>query len=98
MSCLIIYALQLEQGKYYVGKTHRSEGAELRFQEHLSGRGSEWTKFYKPISIIESYEHHSTFEEDVLTKKYMMKYGIEHVRGGSYTMIELEESIELLSI
>lgn len=91
MTCLIIYALQLEQGKYYVGKTHRSEGAELRFQEHLTGRGSEWTRMYKPISIIESYEDHSTFEEDVLTKKYMMKYGIKNVRGGSYTKIELEE-------
>ena len=91
---LIIYALQLEQGKYYVGKTHRFEGfdgVELCFEEHLAGRGSEWTKKYYPISIIESYEHHSTFEEDVLTKKYMMKYGIDNVRGGSYTKIELEE-------
>lgn len=91
---LIIYALQLEQGKYYVGKTHRFEGfdgVELCFQEHLEGRGCEWTKLYKPISIIESYEHDSTFEEDDLTKKYMMKYGIEHVRGGSYTKIDLEE-------
>lgn len=91
MACLIIYALQLESDKFYVGKTYRSEGAELRFQEHLSGRGSEWTKKYKPILIIESYEHDSNFEEDVLTKKYMMKYGIENVRGGSYTKIELEE-------
>ncbi len=91
MACLIIYALQLEQGKYYIGKTHRSEGVELRFEEHITGRGSEWTKKYHPISIIESYEHYSIFEEDVLTKKYMMKYGIENVRGGSYTKIELEE-------
>ncbi len=91
MSGLIIYALKLEKGKYYVGKTDRFEGAEIRFQEHLSGRGSEWTKMYKPISIIETYEHYSTFEEDVLTKKYMMKYGIENVRGGSYTKIDLEE-------
>jgi predicted GIY-YIG superfamily endonuclease len=88
MASLIIYALQLESGKYYVGKTHN---LELRFQEHKSGNGSEWTKKYKPISIIESYEHDSTFEEDVLTKKYMMKYGIENVRGGSYAKIELEE-------
>jgi len=88
MSCLIIYALQLEKGKYYVGKTH---SLELRFQQHKSSNGSEWTKKYKPISIIESYEHHSTFEEDILTKKYMMKYGIDNVRGGSYTKIELEE-------
>jgi len=90
---LLIYALQLEQGKYYVGKTHRFEGfdgLQFCFQEHIEGRGCEWTKLYKPISIIESYEHHSTFEEDVLTK-YMMKYGIENVRGGSYTKIVLEE-------
>lgn len=91
MTCLIIYALKLEKGKYYVGKTHRTEGVELRFEEHLTGRGSEWTKLYKPVSIAESYEHDSTFEEDVLTKKYMMKYGIENVRGGSYTKIDLEE-------
>ena len=92
MSYLIIYALKLEEGKYYVGKTHCFEGGvELRFEEHLKGLGSEWTKKYCPISIIESYEHYSTFEEDVLTKKYMMKYGIENVRGGSYTKIELEE-------
>ena len=91
MASLTIYVLQLEQGKYYVGKTQRLEGVKLRFEEHLTGRGSEWTKLYKPMSIVESYGHYSTFEEDVLTKKYMMKYGIENVRGGSYTKIDLEE-------
>jgi len=88
MASLVIYALLLVEGKYYIGKTHN---LELRFQEHKSGNGSEWTKKYKPISIMESYNHHSTFEEDVLTKQYMMKYGIDNVRGGSYTKIELEE-------
>ncbi len=91
MASLTIYALQLEKGKYYIGKTQRLEGVKLRFEEHLTGRGSEWTKLYKPMSIVESYGHYSTFEEDVLTKKYMMKYGIENVRGGSYTKIDLEE-------
>jgi predicted GIY-YIG superfamily endonuclease len=88
---LTIYALQLETNKFYIGKTNRNEGVDIRFQEHKSGRGSEWTKLYKPVSIIEYYEHDSTFEEDVLTKKYMIKYGIENVRGGSYTKIELDE-------
>ena len=88
---LTIYALQLESNKFYIGKTSRNEGVDVRFQEHKSGRGSEWTKLYKPVSIIQSYEHDSSFEEDVLTKKYMIKYGIENVRGGSYTKIELDE-------
>ena len=88
---LSIYALKLENEKYYIGKTHRGVDANIRFQEHKSGNGAEWTKLYKPISIIESYEHDSAFEEDVFTKKYMMKYGIDNVRGGSYTKIVLDE-------
>lgn len=91
MSNLIIYALLLESNKFYIGKTSRIEGVNLRFHEHLTGRGSEWTKKFKPISIIESYDCDSSFEEDVLTKKYMMTYGIQNVRGGSYTKIELED-------
>jgi predicted GIY-YIG superfamily endonuclease len=88
---LTIYALQLETNKYYIGQTNRGTNATIRFQEHKSGKGSEWTKRYKPISIIETYETESLFEEDILTKKYMMKYGIENVRGGSYTKIDLDE-------
>lgn len=88
---LTIYALELESNKYYIGQTHRATGANIRFQEHKSGNGSEWTKLYKPISIIETYETESLFEEDILTKKYMIKYGIENVRGGSYTKIDLDE-------
>jgi predicted GIY-YIG superfamily endonuclease len=91
MSNLIIYALLLESDKFYIGKTSRVEGVNLRFYEHVTGRGSEWTKKYKPISIIEDYEHNCSLEEDVLTKKYMIKYGIENVRGGSYTKIDLEQ-------
>jgi predicted GIY-YIG superfamily endonuclease len=88
---LTIYALKLESEKYYIGKTHRGVNADIRFQEHKSGNGSEWTKLYKPISIVETYEHDSAFEEDVFTKKYMLKYGIDNVRGGSYTKIVLDE-------
>ena len=88
---LTVYALKLENDKYYIGKTHRGVDADIRFQEHKSGKGSEWTKMYKPISIVETYVHDSAFEEDVLTKKYMMKYGIENVRGGSYIKIVLDE-------
>lgn len=91
LTMLTIYALQLENNKYYIGKTYRNIGASIRFEEHKTERGSEWTKLYKPISIIEEYQHNSTFEEDNLTKKYMMKYGIENVRGGSYTKIVLDD-------
>ena len=88
---LAIYALQLINDKYYIGKTSRD--VFNRFQEHLHciGLGSEWTRTYQPIKILETYKTDSRFEEDILTKKYMMKYGIDNVRGGSYTKIVLDE-------
>ena len=43
-----IYILKLEDNCYYVGK---SENVEQRFQQHLSGSGSFFTKKHKPILI-----------------------------------------------
>ena len=84
-----IYALELESSKYYIGKTSRD--VSIRFEEHKNENGSEWTSMYKPVKIIEQYHSVSQFEEDTLTKKYMMKHGIDNVRGGSYTKIMLDE-------
>ncbi len=76
-----IYILQLEKGKYYVGKSDNPKG---RFQEHKNGTGSAWTRTYKPVQIVKIIPNASHFEEDKITKEYMAKYGIENVRGGSY--------------
>lgn len=84
-----IYALELDSGKYYIGKTSRD--VSIRVQEHTTGNGSEWTSTYKPVKIIENYQSDSQFEEDILTKKYMIKHGIDNVRGGSYTKFVLDE-------
>lgn len=45
-----IYILKLNDNKYYIGKTNRI--VIDRYQEHLEGIGSFWTKKYKPLSII----------------------------------------------
>ena len=83
-----IYILKLEGGKYYVGK---SEDVVKRYQQHLNGDGSAWTKKYKPISLEKTIENASPFDEDKITKEYMSKHGINNVRGGSYVEIELSE-------
>ena len=45
-----IYILKLQSNKYYIGKTNNPN---FRLEEHGSGKGSTWTKKYKPkISII----------------------------------------------
>ena len=83
-----VYALKLADGKYYIGK---SDNIEQRLHDHFSGSGSAWTREYKPIKVIERRENVSRFEEDKMTKEYMEKYGIDNVRGGAYTQVDLSE-------
>ena len=83
-----IYVLKLQGGKYYVGKSSDVIG---RYQQHVNGNGSAWTKKYKPISLLECKSDVSPFEEDKVVKEYMAKYGIDNVRGGSYTQISLDQ-------
>jgi len=83
-----IYVLRLKGGKYYIGK---SEDVMGRYQQHLNGQGSAWTRKYAPVSLEKTIENVSPFEEDKVTKEYMDKYGIENVRGGSYVSLELSE-------
>jgi len=83
---VFIYTLQLKQGKYYVGKT---SNPNFRIKSHFNSEGSEWTKIYKPEKLLELIEG-DDYDEDKYTKIYMDKYGIDNVRGGSYTSIILD--------
>jgi hypothetical protein len=79
-----IYILQLENNKYYIGKTKNSE---LRIRRHFNGKGSEFTKLFKPIKVEKIY--FNCDDELKYTLKYMYKYGIENVRGGPFVKINL---------
>jgi predicted GIY-YIG superfamily endonuclease len=90
---LSIYILELQENKWYIGKTYKK--VKERFQEHLDGKGSSWTSKYKPIKIhhtIDTCGHvkgAEYWQENALTLEYMEEYGIENVRGGSYTNVVL---------
>jgi predicted GIY-YIG superfamily endonuclease len=88
MASTNVYVLQCTGGKYYVGK---SDNVELRFQQHLRGFGSAWTRKYKPVKIVKTIPNTSSFEEDKQVKEYMLKYGIENVRGGSYVEEKMDD-------
>ena len=81
-----IYILKLELGKYYVGKTTNITD---RIEDHYSGNGSEWTKKYKLIAIMELHHNCDNYDEDKYTFKMIEKYGIDNVRGGTFTKINL---------
>ena len=78
-----IYVLLCEGNHYYIGKTERK--IEKRIEEHFRTNGSYWTKKYKPLKVVETIQSDDKMDEDKYTKKYMLMYGIEKVRGGSYT-------------
>ena len=88
MATTNIYVLKLAGGKYYVGK---SENPQQRFQQHLAGSGSSWTRKYKPIAIEKVIPNCSPLDEDKYTKEYMMKHGMDNVRGGTYVEIKLDD-------
>jgi hypothetical protein len=75
-----IYTLELENGKYYIG---RSNQPKKRILTHFNENGSEWTKLYSPIRVISEIKG-DDFDEDKYTLIAMNKYGIDNVRGGSY--------------
>jgi predicted GIY-YIG superfamily endonuclease len=93
MSLTNIYVLKCEEGKYYVGKSSDVMG---RYQQHMSGSGSAWTRKYKPIKIEKITSDVSHFEEDKIVKEYMLKYGPRNVRGGAYSQMELDNNIMAL--
>ena len=86
-----IYILRLRDGRYYVGKT---DNITKRFQQHVKGYGSAWTKKYAPIEIARRIEGASPYDEDRYVKEYMGIYGIQNVRGGSYVQMNLTDAQE----
>jgi len=83
-----IYILKLQNDKWYIGK---SDNPEKRFLQHKNGSGSAWTNKYRAEELTKVIENVSPFDEDKFTKEYMSIYGIDNVRGGSYTQIILPD-------
>lgn len=82
-----VYVLECEHGKYYVGSTCRRR---QRFKEHKSPRGgSKWTKMHPPIRILHETRRipkaYYLGMEATITAEYMLKYGINNVRGAMFS-------------
>ena len=85
-----IYVLQLQHGKYYVGKT---SNPLFRLNDHFHNNGSTWTKKYKPLKILKIIPDCDDYDEDKYTRIYMERYGINNVRGGSFVKLRLNDNV-----
>ncbi|CAB4444270.1 unnamed protein product [Rhizophagus irregularis] len=85
-----VYVLECNNNKYYIGKTSRS--VNIRFKELRNGSGSEWTRQYRPIRIVESEKTVNLHLELNKTLDYMNEYGIDNVRGSCYSSVNLSKT------
>ena len=76
-----IYILKLEHGKFYVGK---SESPYSRITKHFEGAGAQWPRQHHPVEIEEIFDG-DAFDEDKTTLQLMEEYGVENVRGGTFS-------------
>jgi predicted GIY-YIG superfamily endonuclease len=94
-----IYSLELENGKYYVGKT---KDIEARVQEHTEGDGAAWTRKWKPRSFSVLREDVASGDVSAIetqeTAKLMKLHGIDNVRGGQWTRVTLSNEERVAAV
>jgi hypothetical protein len=81
-----IYTLALDDNKYFIGRTTNTE---ICPDDEESVQNVQWLSTYKPIQVIEFIHDCDDFDEDKYVLKYMDRYGIDNVRGGSFYEMDI---------
>lgn len=85
-----LYALELEDGYWYVGMTI---DVDKRFTQHMEGKGAKWTALHKPLRIYEIRATNiinpktASRHEDMMALDYALQYGEANVRGGQWSRV-----------
>jgi hypothetical protein len=93
-----VYVLELNNNKYYVGKTvnpnlhfnNDNQTLYSNFYDEIKSCAQTWINNYKPIKLLELIHFSSEYDENRYTFKYMKKYGIDNVRGGCFCELEFD--------
>jgi hypothetical protein len=85
----VLYILELEDNKFYVGKTKNIIKNPINY---FTKNSNPWTQEYKPIKLINTINKPDKSDEEKQIYLLMNQYGINNVRGGYYDSIELSYS------
>ena len=85
-----IFVVLLEKNRYFIQRSYKETNIDFEIFIEFE-ICYEFPKLYKPVYIVEIIPEENPFHLDYIVKKYMMKYGIENVRGGSYSEPVLSE-------
>lgn len=83
-----VYVMKLVGDKYYVGSAKKL----TNFCETVT---SGFTSLHKPISVVSTIKLENRTDvsyRTIYTLKYMQKYGIDNVRGGGYSEVNITQS------
>jgi len=96
-----VYVLECENDKYYVGSTkHKRQ----RYRQHFDQKrgGSAWTRLHKPKNVIKEYTRiparYLMGMEAQVTSEYMIKKGVNNVRGASFSMVKDFSSSDIATL
>ena len=87
-----VYVLKLEQGRWYCGFT---DNLDQRISQHYLGRGADWTRIWRPVSVF-SVSEGGLELENAQTVALMAQHGWRMVRGGRYTSPALSSQPKVL--
>jgi len=80
---LVLYYLELETKKMFIYASNARDDPQV-FLECVTL--FDYVRKYPPIRILHKTEVEDSFEVDCYVKKNMKMFGIENIRGGSYSM------------
>ncbi len=96
---MFVFVLECQHYKYVVGKTNDPDFTVAKYLS--TTKQSHFTTQNEPIKVVELIPNCDAFDVNKYTKKYMAKYGIYNVQGGSYsdyidedTYLALEKELE----
>ena len=90
----MIYVIELEDGHYFLMRNDNQhiKDTQLLFEAEIR---YEYPKLHLPVCIHSKYSENLQVDLDKYVKQYMLEYGIDKVRGGSYSLPVLPEYKQL---